>query len=280
MMASANARPIAGGVAILLRSRLGDPPGERYVAIGSLGELRSIEIDAATGDLLIGAAVTLAEVADAGILRERAPLLVAAARAAASLGVRSVATVGGNVVDVPGDSDLVAAAIALGAKLEIRRSRGIRQVAPGTPIRIDELVTGLQVPGLPGAGWALRRLTTQGASDRPVVTVALCLDAERGVVTALRGAAVFIGDRPLDLGGLAPAVVSARVSDVAIGLLGERVANEALAAVDRAVDAGLRLHDDLRATAGYRRSMVGVLVSRAAQAAAASIGADTGDEPR
>jgi len=153
----------------------------------------------------------------------------------------------------------------------VRRRDGVRLATPGTPLDHGELVTGLRLPARPdaGAGWALRRLRTQGAADRPALTVALALDARAGDVAALRATAAFVGDRPLDLEALAPVVVGARPADVASGRLDDRLGDAALAAVDSAIAAGLVLHDDLRASAGYRRSMVAVLAVRAVRDATA-----------
>jgi CO/xanthine dehydrogenase FAD-binding subunit len=274
LLATSGARPIAGGVAILLRKQLGEPPAEHHVAIGSIGDLRAIQSDPASGELRVGAAVTLAELAASASARAVAPMLVAAAGAAASPGIRSVATLGGNLVDAPADSDLVAAAWALGALLEIRGPDGTRLAAPGTPLRRDELLVSARLPGAPRGGWGLRRLATQGRADRPALTVSVRLVAEDDVVTALHGAGVFLGNRPLDLGGLGAVVIGARPVDLAEVQLERRIADEALAAADAAVGAGLVLRDDLRASAGYRRLMVGVLATRAVRDAAAMIGAD------
>lgn len=277
-LAEPEARPIAGGVAVLLRRRLGGSVADRYVAVGRLEILREITVEAATGAVIVGAAVTLAEVASSPVVQERVPGLAAAARAAASPAIRTIATLAGNVVDAPAGSDLVAAATALDASLDVRSVDGARQIVlrsfahgPGPIFGPGELVVALRVPNATADGWSLQRLRTQGAGDRPAVTVAVQLRAAHGSVAVLQGAATFVGDRPMDLVELAGAAVGASVTDVVAGHHDARIEQAALTAVDRARDDGLALIDDGRGSAEYRRAVLAVLARRATVDAARSI---------
>lgn len=271
-------RPIGGGVAVTLRVRLEGPSRGRFVGVAALPELRAIGVDAVTGELVVGAAVTLAELGASPLVRRRAGPLAAAAAAAASPGIRSIATVAGNLVDLPGGSDLVAAAMALGASFELRSRAGSRRLplraAPGTApptVAPDELVTALRVPAMGDATWSLQRLQTQGRGDRPAVTVALRLVADEGRVSGLSAAATFLGDRPIDLVEIDPVVRGASVRELGDGDVSERIAGAARAAVDRALGDGLVLADDTRGSGAYRHEMVGVLARRAVAEAALAV---------
>jgi carbon-monoxide dehydrogenase medium subunit len=234
-------------------------------------------MDVATDDLVIGAATTLAEVGSSHLVELRAPLLAHAARAAASAGIRSMATIGGNLLDAPAASDLTAAVMALGGTFVVGTPTGDRVVAAtgpsagGSPVAAGELLRALRVPAHERSGWGLQRLQTQGRADRPAATVALRLDVANGHAAALRAAATFVASRPIDLPDVAEAVVGASLDALAGPTLAETVEAAAAAAVDRATEAGAVLTDDTRASAGYRRAMVGVLVVRALADAARSI---------
>jgi CO/xanthine dehydrogenase FAD-binding subunit len=81
-----------GGASDLLVERQNQPrPAPVLVALTEVPELREIHVDE-RGDLHIGAAATLAELADAGV-----PALAAAVATIASPQIRNAATVGGNL---------------------------------------------------------------------------------------------------------------------------------------------------------------------------------------
>ena len=279
LLAAPGARPMGGGVAVLLRARLGEDPGDRYVALGRIAALRAIDVDRATGELVVGGAATLADVAASPLVRGRAPLLHAAAAAAASPGIRSIATVGGNLVDAPGESDLAAALLALDATLVVHGPAGARHVdiarlaaAEATLIAIGELLAAIRVPPAGPSGWSLRRIQTQGGGDRSATTVAVALRAVDGLVAGASAAATAIADRPLVLAELVASLRGRAVAELRSGQLAEGAAAAARAAADRATNGGLPLHDDLRASAAYRHHVLGVLAARAVAEAASRIG--------
>jgi carbon-monoxide dehydrogenase medium subunit len=274
-----DARPIGGGVGILLAARLGRPIAGRFVALGRLPGLRAIELEPVTGDLVVGAAVTLAELAASPVASAHAPVLHAAARAAASTAIRTIGTVAGNLVDAPAASDLMAAAMAVDAGLALRDASGARSISmhtlsvrppivgPGT------LVTALRIPPPGGVvGWSLQRLQTQGLGDRPAIVVALRIVVADGRIGRLSGAATFLGDRPLVLAGLGMVATDGSIDDAAGGKLDAAVAEAALTDLERARSAGAVVADDLRASAEYRRAVLPVLAARAVREAAANVG--------
>lgn len=273
-LANTGARPIAGGVGVLLARRLGREIDGRWISIGQLPELRGIDHDQPPGTLVVGAAVTLAELGGSSVARTHAPLLAAAAGVAASAGIRTIATVGGNIHDQPANSDLVAAAMALDASMIARSATGerpipLRSLASATDLLgKGEMSIALQVPGAGGQGWSLQRLQVQGRGDRPAVTLALQLVAERGVVSAVGAAATFLADRPIDLRGLATALVEVPLEKVASRAVVQRVEGAVLEVVDQAVKSGVSLVDDVRASSTYRRDVTAVLAGRAAIEAA------------
>lgn len=248
-----SARPIAGGVGLLLRRQLGESLAERFVAVGRLAELRAI--GRLEDELAIGAAVSLAELAASPLVRTDVPLLAAAAVAAANPGVRTTATLGGNLVDRPGGSDLMAALLALGARAVWARPGGVME--EGVPLDRpvgDALLVRVRIAVPTAPGWGFERLQTRGAGDRPTATVCVTLAGARGGEAAGRAWATSIAARPVELSAaLAAAIAAARDEEI-----------------EAAADADLGdvvVVDDPRATADYRRRVLPVIVRRAVEQA-------------
>jgi len=259
LAADADARPIAGGVGLLLRTRFGEPLPERVVAIGRLAELRAVE-PTAHGGVSIGAATTLGELARSTLARERVPLLAAASEAAANPGIRTTGTLGGNLLDRPGASDLAAASLALGGQAVWARTSGqlvrtsltaLLAPAPGDDPPGPGVLVAL-VFDAPAPGSGFERLTTRGRGDRPAMTVAAAMPGPGGErVTAW---ATSIADRPVPLPRAAPAALDGASPDIVGAALEHDLA-------------GVSLVDDARATAAYRRRVLPVLLARAVAAA-------------
>lgn len=95
---------------MLARAR-GVDPGGNLVGIGLLPDLLRFE-SGPDGTIELGAALTLEWLAGPDGGGTVPPLLRAAAIATANPGIRSVATLGGNIADAGAASDLVAALIA------------------------------------------------------------------------------------------------------------------------------------------------------------------------
>ncbi len=91
-----NFRYIAGGTDVLVNRSQGNDTATCLIDITGIEELKRIETDGQT--LRIGALVSLDELAEHAIVRERFPALAEAARAVASPVIRKTATLGGNLL--------------------------------------------------------------------------------------------------------------------------------------------------------------------------------------
>jgi CO/xanthine dehydrogenase FAD-binding subunit len=261
LLAAPSARPIAGGVAVLLHAQLGEALATRYVAVAQLPELRGITGSERTEEpmVVIGAATTVAEIAASRLLRGAAPLLVEAAAATANPGIRTTATIGGNIIDGFGGSDLVAALLALDADAmwAVGRQQWTAPLAAGipgahAPSAAGPLLLAVRV-ATAARGWDLVRVQTRGSGDRPAITVAAARREGPDGGHALAAWATMIASQPVALVATATAF-HAGVSDLR-------------AAVD--VDlADVEVTGDLRASAWYRRRVLAVAAGRALAAAA------------
>ena len=262
LAADPGARPIAGGVGVMLARALGLPRAERWVGIGALPELRQRAVHVPTGALVLGAGLTVEALADRDAGPPAPRLLAAAAGDVANPGIRVVATIGGNVVARGSASDLVAALVALATEAEVISATGTRRLpvedlCGAEPLESGALIRAFHVP----AGklrWGWQRLSIRGAMDRSSASVAVTA-GERGV----RIVATCVSDRPLRF----PNAEHALATALHAGSAGDALAGVRAAAVLDLASADLL--DDDRVSGAYRRRVLPALVERAARQALA-----------
>ncbi len=189
--------------------------------------------------LRIGAMATHAAIAGSGVIQDLLPDLAASWPVVANPRVRFTGTIGGNVMARRPDYDGAPALMALGAEAEIASGARVPLHALGT----DALVTGFVIP----QPRTLRLFTDR--SLRQTVTIWLCLSVAEGRVTALRAGIGVAHPRP---------VCVTLPLDVPLPALGQRAA----AIADDVVHLLPEPATDGRASAAYRRRMVGVLTRR------------------
>jgi aerobic carbon-monoxide dehydrogenase medium subunit len=181
--------------------------------------------------------------------------------------IRHLATVGGNLCNASPAADLPPVLLVLDAELEVAGPAGARRLpldaffrGPGQTVLLPgELLAWIEFPRKHD-GWTLRyeRLDVRRAMDIAIVGVALALRRDGSRVTEARLALGAVAPRPLRVPDAEAALVAGGLAPAAI----ERAAELAMAAS--------RPISDVRATAEYRREMVGALVRRALTAVADS----------
>ncbi len=248
---------------------------EQVLDTTRVAELRSIQRDA--HHLVIGAAATLTD-AFAAVTSDR-PQLKAFAQRFAGLPVRNAGTLGGNVANGSPIGDSMPLLLALDAQVvlmrwdatknqPVERSMPLRDFYTGyrkNVLQSDEVLTRIQVPAAatvyqPDAGtgtgtdgeWVrVYKVSKRFDDDISAVCLALALEIENGTVKHAR----------LGLGGVAATPVRAPQTEAA---LAGQPWNAATAA-----HAGAVLADeftpisDMRASAAYRRQVLGHLMQRA-----------------
>lgn len=253
------ARALAGGTDLLLKMRAGKLTPTRLINIKRLSELRGLSYDEPWG-LRLGALTTVAEIMDSPQVRQRYPVLAHAAGTMASVQIRNLATVGGNLCNAAPSADLAPPLIALGAQAHIAGLRGERNVAledfftgPGqTVLADDELLVGVTVPCAEVSLTAVYlKHTPRQAMDIAIVGVAAAVILSEGVCVSAR----------IVLGAVAPTPL--RVWEAEAALIGRPLEERGIAEAARLAAQAARPIDDVRASAWYRREMVGVLVRRA-----------------
>jgi CO/xanthine dehydrogenase FAD-binding subunit len=241
--------------------------GKRPPAVINVKRIPGLgKIDVGADAIRLGSLTTLTALIEHPIIQAEYPVLPFTARYMGSPAIRHVATVGGNLCNASPAADLSPVLLVLDAEVEIVGPAGARRLpldrffrGPGqTALGAGELLVWLELPRK-HASWAVRyeRLDVRRAMDIAIA----------GVAVALRRDGDHVAEARLALAAVAP--TPRRVPEAEAGLLAGGLGP---AAIDRAAElamAAARPIGDVRATAEYRREMVGTLVRRALAALAA-----------
>jgi carbon-monoxide dehydrogenase medium subunit len=254
------ARLIAGGTDLLTGLKEHSDRPDYLINLAGMAELSFIEYDPA-GGLRIGAATTVRQVEKSALIRSNYPVISNAAASLASVQIRNLATVAGNICRASPSADLPPALLALGASVRLAGPAGERVVAlvdffsgPGkTVLHPNEILTEIRLPPVRpyGSGAIYLKHCPRRAMDLAAIGVAAALTLDAG-----RCSEVGIA-----MGAVAPTPHRARQAESI--LIGQTPTPELIerAAVSAAAEASPI--SDVRASAAYRRQMVRVLVGRA-----------------
>ncbi len=261
------ARFLAGGTDLVIQMRRGRLSPRHVVSLRRVPGLDVLRFD---GRVHVGALVTHRRLERAPVFQGRLHALVEGAEVIGGHQVRNVGTVGGNVVNASPAADVVPVLLVLDAAVTMVGPDGERRLplhafllGPGkTAKRPDELVTAVEFP-TPAAGTATAFLKAgrRRAMEISVVCVAarLTLDAD-GRCRSARVA----------LGAVGPTTLRARRAEAA--LEGERPTPAALRHAGAVAAEECAPISDVRASAAYRRLLVGTLVPRALARCAERVG--------
>ncbi|MBZ5698147.1 MAG: xanthine dehydrogenase family protein subunit M [Acidobacteriia bacterium] len=261
---SSKVRVIAGGTDLLAELKFSPQSPNVVVDISRAEDLKSITL---TDDgLSIGAVVTHSQIMQSPIIREMFPALANAAHVIGAVQTRNLGTLGGNLVTAVPSMDGGPTLMALEAIISIAGPDGRRQVPLNeffvgprkTVLKADELLAEIIIPR--------RNL------GKP--THFLKFGLRKGQALALVNAAAsfwvdwekhtFVAPR-IALGAVAPKVIRALQAEAY--LEGREITPEAMAEAGRIAIGDAKPISDFRASAGYRRNLVGVLTKRALEGA-------------
>ena len=253
------ARPMAGMTDLLIRIERGFVHPQTVLDVKGLPGMRDLLV-VRNGDLRIGAAVTMNEVALNLTVLSGWPLLAEGCASVASYQLRNRATVGGNLCNASPAADSAPALICYGASAHIFGPDGQRKLpleqfflGPGkTALQRGELLTAVTVPApARGAAGHFLKLGRTAIGDISLMNVA--------VLGWPDSAAPSGSSWRIALGSVAPTVIRAPETERLLSLdtspAGLETASQAAAAAARPID-------DIRATAAYRTDMVRVLTRR------------------
>jgi carbon-monoxide dehydrogenase medium subunit len=259
LTAEPGAAVLAGGTDLLVHLRQ-PQRGRRPPAVINVKRIPGLcRIEVGASAIRLGALTTLTALLEHPIIQAEYPVLPFTARYMGSPAIRHLATVGGNLCNASPAADLSPVLLVLDAEVGIVGPGGARRLpldrfflGPGrTTLAAAELLAWVEFPRK-HAGWTVRyeRLDVRRAMDIAIVGVALALRRDGARVAEARLALGAVAPTPLRVLEAEAALVEGGIAPAAI----ERAAELAMAVA--------RPIGDVRATADYRRDMVGVLVRR------------------
>ncbi len=254
------AKILAGGQSLIpvMNFRLAEPA--LLVDINRLSELDFIRADE-DGTLRIGAMARQRRLERDPLVAARAPLLHEAMPFIAHPQIRNRGTFGGSLAHADPAAELPALAVALGARLRLRRAGGDRWVEAGdffaglftTALAPDEMLVEAAIPPSSArTGWAFLEIARRHGDYAQVGLAARVTLDESGRCREARLVFLSVGDGP----------VEARAA--ARGLAGEELTAAALdAAAETAARDEMEPRSDVHASAEFKRHLARVLTRRA-----------------
>ena len=257
LLDTGKAKVMAGGVDLVLKMRLRLISPEYVISLQKVPGLDYIEGNPA--GLRFGALATLQQVERSPVVQKNWTILYDAVRQIASVQVKTMGTMVGNLCVATPASDIAPALYVLGAKVKIA---GVNYekvipienffVAVGTTIlESNEIVTDILLPSLsPGARGVFMKLA-KTAEDIAKVNTAVMVTITDNICTEAKIALGSVAPTPIRVTG-AEELLTGQILD------GAHIARAAEAAAE-----AVKPITDIRSTADYRKEMVSVLVKDA-----------------
>jgi xanthine dehydrogenase iron-sulfur cluster and FAD-binding subunit A len=253
------ARVIAGGTDLILEIDRGLRAPDVLIDVTRIPGLDSIWLDD-RGDIHLGPLVTHNQVTASDLCIARAFPLAQACWQVGSPQIRNRATVAGNLITASPANDTIPPLWALNARATLRSLHGERMLplrefytgVRGTALAPDEMLTDIAFPALhDGQHGVFLKLGLRRAQAISVVNLAAVLAFEDDIVSGAH----------LALGSVAPTIIQAAEAEAA--LIGGPLDEQTIARAARlAAEASMPI-SDIRASADYRRHVVGVTTRRA-----------------
>jgi aerobic carbon-monoxide dehydrogenase medium subunit len=231
--------------------------------ISELGFLRRGE----DGGLSIGAMTRQRRLERDPLVAEAAPLLREAVPWIAHPQIRNRGTFGGSLSHADPAAELPAIAVALRARLRLRKAGGDRWVDASdffaglftTALEPDEILVEAAIPPLaPRTGWAFLEVARRHGDYAQVGVAALVTLGDDGRCREARLVYLSVGDAPVEAKETARLLAGQEITPAAIE-----------AAAETAVrDEGMRPRGDVHASPEFKRHLARVLTGRALRRAA------------
>ena len=239
------------------------------VDVSDVKEMRFVEVIG--NKLVIGAAMTHAEIASNETVKKYFPALSDGCRSVGSPQIRNVATLAGNIVSAQPAADSVVPMTAMDASCEIADENGTRiqkirelskKVGVSTVDPTKEVITKIFID-IPKCkyGTAFKRISPREAMSLPVVNVAVMLTADAsGIITEAKVVA-----SPVD-------IVPFRAKETEEFLVGKKPSEEVFEEASKLAGEEASPRDSLlRGSGAYRKNLVKDLVAQALREASQSL---------
>ena len=249
---------LCGGTDLLVKMRSGLTSPERLLDISDLASLRGVREE--DDKLILGAATPETEILEHPGILEHLPLLGTALSTLGSLQIRNRASIGGNLVNASPAADSAIALLLYDAQLELAGPETSRMLpladfflGPGrTALEPTEYIRAIHVP-VPEHPMMpfFHKVGKRRALTISIASLGALLRANDRRILEARFAAGSVAPTPRRLAELEALVQGQPLTDALI----EQARDLAARSVSPI--------DDVRATAAYRRTVIGDLVARA-----------------
>ncbi|MBX5489726.1 MAG: xanthine dehydrogenase family protein subunit M [Chloroflexi bacterium] len=264
-----DAKLMAGGTALMLfmRQKLVQP-----AVIVSLRHVPGLHtVEALDGGVRIGALVTHRRAELDPLVQQRFPALRDTLRHVATIRIRNMGTLGGNLAHADPAQDPPAMLIALGASVRLAGPNGVRTVPLDefftgyyeTVLEPGEVLTHIDIPGPRGdfrQAWS--KFLPRSVDDYATVAV--------GVGLTLAPDGQRVADVRIGIGSAGETPIRARAAEDV--LRGQLLTDDVLRAAGEAAAAECDPLTDVRGSAEYKREMVKVWVRRTIRKAVEATG--------
>ena len=249
-------RPIAGGTDLMVLFNAGKLPYSRLFSIRAIAALRIIEI--ASGEVVLGAAVTYTQIRQDSTLCAEFPLLPAAASWTGGIANQNRGTLGGNIVNASPAADSAPALLVYDAELVLLSRHGERRIPyrdfhtgyKQMQILPDELLYQIRLPrNTSRDAQYSRKVGTRRAQAIAKVSLAAAARLHHGTIEDVRVAAGSVAPIPL------------RCYQTERLLAGKRVTQDLIEQAQQTIRAEIAPMSDIRSTEAYRRAVTANLLA-------------------
>ena len=261
-LADGEATPVAGGTDLWVQKDLGvRPVARRLINIRRVPEIAGISEDG--NRIRLGALVTMTEILESELLQTAAPVLPATADRFASIQIRNVSSVGGNIVNASPAADMVIPLLCLDAEIELASWTG-KKIAtrrlklaefftgPGKSKRKPEELLTLVDFDAPGKDFRAGFCKT---GPRPALEIAV---VSMGFATYLKDG--VLSDVRIALGAVAPTPI--RCPKTEKMLEGKKPDDATIAGALEILDSEISPIADHRSSVWYRRRLARVYLEQ------------------
>ncbi|HEX7180491.1 MAG TPA: xanthine dehydrogenase family protein subunit M [Thermoanaerobaculia bacterium] len=260
-----DAKILAGGQSLIpvMNFRLAQP--SLLVDLNKLSELDFVR-QGEDGGLRIGGMTRQRRLERDPLIAAAAPLLHEAVPFIAHPQIRNRGTFGGSLAHADPAAELPALAVALRARLRLRKAGGDRWVEAGdffaglftTALEPDEVLVEAAIPPLaPRTGWAFLEVARRHGDYAQVGVAALVTLGEDGRCREARLVYLSVGDVPVEAREAAALLAGQEISAQAIAAAAEKASRDEMDPLG-----------DIHATAEFKRHLARVLTGRVLRRAA------------
>ena len=249
-----NVKILAGGTDLIVKLKTGAPIEiDTMLDAKAIPELTEVK-ELTDGSVEIGALAKLSHIEDNPVIKEKYVALEDALHAMASIAVRNMGTIGGNLCNASPVADTAGPCMVYGAKVKAVSKAGERIIdihdfftgLGKTALNADEMLISVILPAPEGAA-AFKKITRVKPDIAKVsCTAALVLDGKT------------VKDARLAMGAVA--VTPLCMCEIAKEMVGKEVSEELFAEIGQKVSGAINPIDDNRSTADYRKKVAKVLV--------------------